>query len=52
MIGIAIPGDLERMATFAIAKVLCKPVRSNEMFAAMTSFYLPEGGRASVVVID
>jgi CheY-like chemotaxis protein len=46
------PTDLEVTATFAIANVLCKPIRSDEIAAAMTRFRQPAGGRANVLVID
>jgi DNA-binding response OmpR family regulator len=52
VIGIAMPGELELAATFAIANVLCKPIRSDEILAAMTRFRRPEVGRANVIVID
>ena len=52
VIGIAMPGDLEIAAKFAIANVLCKPIRSDEILAAMSRFRLPEGLRANVMVID
>lgn len=52
VIGVARPAGLDMTATFAIANVLCKPLRSDEILTAMTRFRLPEGGRANVVVID
>jgi CheY-like chemotaxis protein/anti-sigma regulatory factor (Ser/Thr protein kinase) len=52
VIGIAMPGDTQLAATFAIANVLSKPIRSDEILAAMQHFRLPESGRANVMVID
>lgn len=52
VVGIAMPADLETSATFAIANVLCKPIRSNEILAAMARFKLPGERRANVMVID
>lgn len=52
VVGLAMPGDVDMAATFAIANVLCKPIRSDEILSAMTRFRLPEGGRANIMVID
>ena len=51
-IGIAMPGDPEMAATFAIANVLCKPIRSDEILTAMSRFRLPGAHRPKVLVID
>ena len=52
VVGIAMAADPETSATFAIANVLCKPIRSNEILAAMARFKLPGERRANVMVID
>ena len=52
VIGIAMPGDAELAATFAIANVLSKPIRSDEILTAMSRFRQPGAARANVLVID
>jgi len=52
VIGISMPGDPELAATFAIANVLSKPIRSDEILTAMTRFRLSDASRANVMVID
>ena len=42
----------ETAATFAIANLLCKPIRSDEILLAMAPFKLPQSSRANVLVID
>jgi len=46
------PADLTNSAAFAIANVLCKPLRSDEVSSAMTRFRLQGQERANVMVID
>lgn len=52
VIGVTMPAGLELPATFAIANVLCKPIRSHEIVSAMARFRLPGRVTANVVVID
>jgi PAS domain S-box-containing protein len=52
VVGVTMPADLETSATFAIANVLCKPIRSDEILSAMARLRLPDGRRANVMVID
>ncbi|HWI10226.1 MAG TPA: PAS domain S-box protein [Burkholderiaceae bacterium] len=52
VVGVSMPADLEMSATFAIANVLCKPIRSDEISSAMARFKLPGTQRANVMVID
>jgi len=52
VVGVTMPADLEMSATFAIANVLCKPIRSDEVSSAMTRFRLLGEPRANVMVID
>jgi PAS domain S-box-containing protein len=52
VVGVTMPAGLERTATFAIANVLCKPIRSDEILAAVAGIRLTAGVRANVVVID
>ena len=52
VVGVTMPADLETSATFAIANVLCKPIRSNEIASAMAPFRSPGKARAQVMVID
>ena len=42
----------EQSATFAIANLLCKPIRSDEILLAMAPFRLAQPNRANVLVID
>ena len=51
VVGVTMPAQ-ERSATFSIANLLCKPIRSDEILMAMAPFKLPEPGRANVLVID
>jgi len=50
VIGVTMPAD-ERSATFSIANLLCKPIRSDEILLAMAPFK-SASGRAKVLVID
>ncbi len=50
--GVTMPADANLSATFAIANVLSKPIRSEEIVSAMTRFKLSGKGRAQVMVID
>jgi PAS domain S-box-containing protein len=52
VVGVTMPAGHHMTATFAIANVLCKPIRSDEILSAMTRFRLPAGSRANVMVID
>jgi PAS domain S-box-containing protein len=52
VVGVTMPADLETSATFAIANVLCKPIRSDEISSAMERFRLQGTLRANVMVID
>jgi PAS domain S-box-containing protein len=52
VVGVTMPADRELSATFAIANVLCKPIRSDEIWSAMAPFKLPGEQRANVMVID
>ena len=52
VLGVTMPTDLNVSATFAIANVLCKPIRSDEIVSAMALFKLPGNRRAQVMVID
>ncbi len=51
VVGVSMPAD-ENSASFAIANVLCKPIRSDEILLAMSPFKLKASGRANVLVID
>ena len=52
VVGVTMPADLEMSATFAIANVLCKPIRSDEIASAMAPFRWAGEARAQVMVID
>ena len=52
VLSVTMPGDLEMSATFAISNVLCKPIRSDEIYSAMARFRLVGEQRANVMVID
>lgn len=52
VLSVAMPSESNLSATFAIANVLCKPIRSDEILSAMSRFRVPGGGRARVMVID
>ncbi len=49
---VTMPADLNNRAAFAIANVLCKPIRSDEILSAMARFRVPGERRANVMVID
>ena len=51
VIGVTVPAE-EQSATFAIANLLCKPIRSDEILLAMAPFRLAQRNRANVLVID
>ena len=51
VVGVTMPAE-DRAATFAIANLLCKPIRSDEIVLAMTPYRKPQAGRANVLVID
>jgi len=50
--GMSMPGSAERAAAFSIADVLAKPLRSDEVLAAMRGLRAASGGPARVLVID
>ncbi len=56
VLGMTMPADADAdadlSATFAIANVLCKPIRSDEIVSAMSRLKGPGKGRAHVMVID
>jgi DNA-binding response OmpR family regulator len=52
VVGVTMAADLNNSAAFAIANVLCKPLRSDEVLSAMARFRLPAERRANVMVID
>jgi PAS domain S-box-containing protein len=52
VIGVTMPAGLQSSATFAIANILCKPIRSDEITSAMARFRQLHGQRAKVMVID
>jgi PAS domain S-box-containing protein len=52
VVGVTMPADLSNSAAFAIANVLCKPIRSDEILSAMARFRVPGERRANVIVID
>ena len=52
VIGVTMPADLEMTAAFAIANILCKPIRSDEITSAMASIRQAGEARAHVMVID
>jgi CheY-like chemotaxis protein len=52
VIGVTMPTDPGMSAGFAIANVLCKPIRSNEIVHALAPFRLFGEERANVMVID
>jgi signal transduction histidine kinase/CheY-like chemotaxis protein len=52
VVGVTMPADLGTNATFAIANVLCKPIRSDEISSAMNRFRPSGEPRANVMVID
>jgi signal transduction histidine kinase/CheY-like chemotaxis protein len=52
VVGVTMPADLNNSAAFAIANVLCKPIRSDEILSAMARFRMPGERRGNVMVID
>ncbi len=50
--GVTMPADLNLRATFAIANVLCKPIRSDEILSAMSGLGRRGERRSQVMVID
>jgi CheY-like chemotaxis protein len=52
VVGVSVPGSAGTAASFAIEDILCKPIRNEELVAAMARFRLPAPGRANVMVID
>jgi PAS domain S-box-containing protein len=52
VVGVTMPTDTGRSAGFAIADVLSKPIRSNEIVSALAPFRLVGEARANVMVID
>ena len=52
VLGVTMPADVNNSAAFAIANVLCKPLRSDEISSAMGRFRLHGEARANVMVID
>ena len=51
VVGVTMPAE-ESSATFSIANLLCKPIRSDEILLAMAPYKLAPPGRANVLVID
>jgi len=47
-----VPATAGLTASFAIEDILCKPIRGDEVIAAMARLRLPEERRANVLVID
>jgi len=52
VVGVSMRADTEKSVNFAIADVLRKPVRIDEIAAAMARIRVPEKRRAKVMVID
>jgi PAS domain S-box-containing protein len=52
VVGMTIPSDDGASATFAIADVLCKPIRSDEILKAMARFRGPASRSTKVMVVD
>jgi DNA-binding response OmpR family regulator len=52
VIGVTMPAATDVGATFSIANLQCKPIRSDEIQAAMSCFRLLQPGCASMLVID
>ncbi len=52
VVGMTMPGQAGTAATFAIADVLCKPIRGEEVVAAMARFRRPGTSPTNVMVID
>ena len=52
VVGMTMRAQAGSAATFAIADVLCKPIRTGEIVSAMARFRLPGAGPTNVMVID
>ena len=52
VLGMSITTELGSSARFAITDVLCKPIRTAEIAAAMTRLRLPHTRRSRVMVVD
>ena len=52
VVGMTMRGDAGAAATFAIADVLTKPIRTDEIVSAMARFRLPGTSPTNVMVID
>ena len=52
VVGVSMRADTDKSVNFAIADVLCKPIRIDEIAAAMGRIRVPESLRAKVMVID
>ncbi len=52
VVALTVAGNAGAAASFAIEDILGKPLRNEELLAAMARFRLPEPGRANVMVID
>ena len=52
VVGVSMPAEAGAAARFSIANVLCKPIRSAEIVAAMARFRGAPSQRAKVMVID
>lgn len=52
VMGMSMQADSEQSATFAIADLLSKPIRSDEILLAMSRFRAGEAGRIKVMVVD
>jgi CheY-like chemotaxis protein/anti-sigma regulatory factor (Ser/Thr protein kinase) len=52
VVGLSMPAEGGEAARFAIANVLCKPIRGDEVVAAMERMRLPGGRPARVLVVD
>ena len=52
VLGVSMPSEQSLRATFAIANVLCKPIRSDEIVSAMNRLKRGGPARAKVMVID
>jgi PAS domain S-box-containing protein len=52
VVGVSMPAVTGEAATFAIADVLTKPLRTDELLTAMAPFRIPAARRAKIMVID
>ncbi|MES2715231.1 MAG: PAS domain S-box protein [Pseudomonadota bacterium] len=52
VLSLSVPVGQDSRAAFAIADVLCKPLRSDELWSAMAGLRQQAGSRAKVVVVD